>query len=334
LIAPPELPAAETLLEAWREALAEVLEAERSSWQRERALIEAQAAATISGLRAEVAALRGDVLERVSARLAELKDGAPGVPGPVGPPGVAGESIAGPPGPPGEMGPTGLSVKGEAGAPGQDGAPGVPGPVGPPGEPGLRGEPGEAGAPGAPGVAGKDGAPGKLPRVRQWAEGVWYEGDVVRHCGSTFQAERDTANTPGSSLDWLCIAAGGLDAPMPCVRGTYAADGQYKKFDIVALGGSGFIARADDPGECPGAGWQLIASAGRPGRPGLKGDRGDPGVAGARGERGASGAAAPVILAWKINREQFAAVPVMSDGSEAPALELRALFEQFQIEAR
>jgi hypothetical protein len=298
LIAPPELPDAETLLEAWREALAEVLESERREWQRERALHEAQTATVIAGLRADVAAFRSDMAERITARLAELKDGAPGERGPQGPPGAPGESVAG-----------------------------VAGPPGPPGEPGV----GVVGPAGEAGVAGKDGAPGKLPKVRQWAEGVWYEGDVVRHCGSTFQAERDTANTPGSSLDWLCIAAGGLDAPMPNVRGTYVADGQYKKFDIVALGGSGFIARADDPGECPGAGWQLIASAGRPGKPGLKGDRGDAGV---RGERGLPGQAAPVILAWTIDREAFRAVPLMSDGSEAPALELRGLFEQFHSEAR
>jgi hypothetical protein len=298
LIAPPELPAAETLLEAWREALAEVLESERREWQRERALHEAQTATVIAGLRADVAAFRSDMAERITARLAELKDGAPGERGPAGPPGAPGESVAG-----------------------------IAGPPGPPGEPGVgvAGPPGEAGAP------GKDGAPGKLPKVKQWKEGVWYEGDVVRHCGSTFQAERDTANTPGSSLDWLCIAAGGLDAPMPNVRGTYVADGQYKRFDIVALGGSGFIARADDPGDCPGPGWQLIASAGRPGKPGLKGERGDAGV---RGERGPPGQAAPVILAWTIDREAFCAVPVMSDGSEAPALELRSLFEQFHSEAR
>jgi hypothetical protein len=288
----------EILLEAWRDLLGEALAQQRKQWERERALIEAQARATISDLRAEVATLRGEIAEMVRARLAELKDGAPGERGPAGPPGAPGESVTG-----------------------------IAGPPGPPGEPGVGvvGPAGEAGAP------GNDGAPGKLPKVRQWKEGVWYEGDVVRHCGSTFQAERDTANTPGSSLDWLCIAAGGLDAPMPNVRGTWVADGQYKKFDIVALGGSGFIARADDPGDCPGPGWQLIASAGRPGKPGLKGDRGDAGV---RGERGLPGQAAPVILAWKIDREQFRAVPVMSDGSEAPVLELRGLFEQFHSEAR
>ena len=142
-----------------------------------------------------------------------------------------------------------------------------------PGEPGV-GAP--APGPAGPQVDGKDGAPGQLPKVKQWAEGVWYEGDVVRHHGGTYQAERDNANTPGSSLDWICLAAPGLDAPLLNIRGTHVADGKYKRLDVVALNGSSFVARTDEPGDCPGAGWQLIASAGRPGKPGIKGDPGEP----------------------------------------------------------
>jgi hypothetical protein len=37
-------------------------------------------------------------------------------------------------------------------------------------------------------------------------------------------------------------------------------------------------------------------------------------------------------VAWKIDRTTFSAMPIMSDGSEAAPLELRALFEQYQIE--
>jgi hypothetical protein len=35
------------------------------------------------------------------------------------------------------------------------------------------------------------------------------------------------------------------------VRGTYKPGEDYKYFDIVALNGGGFIARKDDPGDCP-----------------------------------------------------------------------------------
>jgi hypothetical protein len=114
---------------------------------------------------------------------------------------------------------------------------------------------------------------------------------------------------------------------MPTVRGTFAEGETYAALDIVALGGSSFIARHDAPGACPGSGWQLIASAGKPGKPGPKGDDGAPG---ARGERGSTG---PTIVGWRIDREAYTAQPVMSDNSKAPLLELRALFEQFH-EAR
>jgi hypothetical protein len=54
------------LLDAWREALAEALDTERRQWQRQRELIEAQAAATIAELRAVVAELRGEVRQMVA----------------------------------------------------------------------------------------------------------------------------------------------------------------------------------------------------------------------------------------------------------------------------
>jgi hypothetical protein len=54
------------LLDVWREALAEALDTERRQWQRQRELIEAQAAATIAELRAVVAELRGEVRQMVA----------------------------------------------------------------------------------------------------------------------------------------------------------------------------------------------------------------------------------------------------------------------------
>jgi hypothetical protein len=329
LIAPPESAAAATLLEAWREALAGVLDTERRQWQRERALIEAQADGVISELRAEMASMRADMVDVISARLLTLKDGKdgesgapgergePGERGPQGERGVDGVGIEGPPG---------VGLKGEPGERGEAGPEGRPGPIGNPGV----GFAGPQGPVGPAGVDGKDGAPGMLPPVKAWAEGVHYTSEVVAHLGGTWQAQKDTAQAPPHG-DWTQIAAAGKDAASPTIRGTYVADGKYKKLDIVALGGSSFIARTDDPGECPGLGWQLVASAGRPGKPGLKGDRGERGEPGAGGQRGQ---AAPAIVGWKIDRRHFSATPVMSDNSKAPALELRDLFEQFQIEAK
>ena len=52
----------------------------------------------------------------------------------------------------------------------------------------------------------------------------------------------------------------------------------YKALDIVALNGGSFIAKKDNPGPCPGAGWQLIASQGKRGDKGERGLQGIPGV--------------------------------------------------------
>jgi hypothetical protein len=165
--------------------------------------------------------------------------------------------------------------------------------------------------------------------VREWLpDTIHYAGAVMHHAGGTWQALRDTAQTPGAHIDWKCLASPGRDAAMPTVRGTWTEAETYAALDIVALGGSSFIARREAPGACPGEGWQLIASAGRQGS---KGPAGDPG---ARGERGLPGTAAPVIVGWKIDRKAYAAIPILSDKSEAPPLELRSLFEQFHDEAR
>jgi hypothetical protein len=47
---------------------------------------------------------------------------------------------------------------------------------------------------------------------------------------------------------------------------------------------------------------------------------------------GERGVAAPTIREWQIDRTRYVAIPVMSDGSTGPALELHALFEQFLLE--
>ena len=49
--------------------------------------------------------------------------------------------------------------------------------------------------------------------------------------------------------------------------------------DIVALNGGSFIARHDDPGECPGSGWQSLTLPGKRGERGPHGERGPAGSA-------------------------------------------------------
>ena len=111
-----------------------------------------------------------------------------------------------------------------------------------------------------------------------------------------------------------------------CHRGTYKEDGEYAAYDAVALNGGSFLALHDNPGPCPGPGWQLLAG---PGKRGVAGERGSQGERGPKGEPGDRG---PTIKGWKIDRANYMATPVMSDGSAGPSLELCGLFEQFLVE--
>src|SRR5262249_622853 len=137
--------------------------------------------------------------------------------------------------------------------------------------------------------------------------------------GGHLHAQRDTARAPGM-LDWICLATRGHSLT---VRGTYDDDVEYRCLDVTMTNGSSFVALVDNPGPCPGAGWQLLASRGSRGDRGPKGERG---LIGPRGERGQAAAA---IQPWQIHPAHYAATPIMSDGSAGPVLELRALFEQF-----
>jgi hypothetical protein len=139
---------------------------------------------------------------------------------------------------------------------------------------------------------------------RAWSEDeIFYGGDVVTCDGGTWQARKDTSKKP-PHRDWLPLAVAGRNAAFPVVRGTFDPAQSYAALSIVALNGSAFISRCDDPGECPGDGWQLRE----------------------RGERGLPGQAAPTILSWQIDPDRYRATPLMSDGREGPALELRPLF--------
>jgi hypothetical protein len=89
------------------------------------------------------------------------------------------------------------------------------------------------------------------------------------------------------------------------------------------------IAKRDNPGVCPGDGWQVMS---RQGKPGLRGENGERGLRGEKGDPGERGEPAPTVVAWLIDREHYRASPRMSDGTVGPMLELRPLFEQFQFE--
>jgi hypothetical protein len=136
----------------------------------------------------------------------------------------------------------------------------------------------------------------------------------------------DTGQAP-SHRDWICLASAGCDGKGITVRGTFDPDAAYRHNDVAALNGGSFVALKDAPGACPGSGWQLLAS---PGKRGVAGPKGERGPKGDKGDPGLSGA---TIRDWRIDCVRYLATPLMSDGSEGPPLELRALFEQFLLEA-
>jgi len=102
------------------------------------------------------------------------------------------------------------------------------------------------------------------------------------------------------------------------VRGTYQAGTNYTRGDMLALDGASFIARKDNPGKCPGDGWQLMAKQGQRGIAGPEGKRGPPGN---------------IITGWILDRTNFRVTPRLSDGSLGPPLELGALFESTHEDA-
>jgi hypothetical protein len=152
---------------------------------------------------------------------------------------------------------------------------------------------------------------------------VCYQGEVAVYAGGTWQAVRDTGMVPGGK-DWICLAVPGDDGRSLKLIGTYDPEARYAALDIVALNGGAFAARRDNPGTCPGDGWQLLARQGQRGVTGERGAKGD------KGDKGDPGQAAPIIKSWRVDRARYLALPVMSDGREGPPLELRGLFEQFQ----
>jgi hypothetical protein len=171
--------------------------------------------------------------------------------------------------------------------------------------------------------------PGKLPVAKIWqAESVTYEGEIACYDGALYQSRKDTAQVPGGS-DWIGVARAGSDGLSLSIRGAFDPHDAYSQLDVVTCNGGSFVARCDNPGTCPGPGWQLLSS---PGKAGEKGQPGPPGKRGERGEKGEKGKATPTIVSWQIDRAHYRAVPTMSDGRAGATLDLRELFEQFQVE--
>lgn len=272
---PPPGMDGEVLLDAWREALGEVLATERAQWERTRAseiaLITAQARGELAQMRADFLALQDQMRVMVETRLATVRDGRDGkdgAPGPQGRQGDQGErGYRGLPGAPGERGERGMvgpagepGPVGERGLPGECGQRGIPGPAGErglqgaPGAPGERGEPGPSGEPGVVGPAGEKGDQGE-PGARGEA------GPKGEQGLAGLSGEPGDRGEPGPQGD-------------PGKPGDRGEPGPQGERGHRGLPGA--------PGE-----------RGEKGEPGQRGERGEVGARGAAGERGDAGAIGP-----------------------------------------
>jgi hypothetical protein len=147
---------------------------------------------------------------------------------------------------------------------------------------------------GEQGLPGRDGKDGRLPIAREWTNRVHYAGDVVRHNGATYQALTDTGQQPPHS-DWGELASRGADGIGFVLRGTYDAAAEYRQHDVVMINRNSFAAKYDNPGECPGEGWQLFGPSGQ------RGKEGPPGSPGAKGADGRSVS----IVKWEADPDEM-----------------------------
>ena len=104
--------------------------------------------------------------------------------------------------PSGGTGPQG--IQGVQGVKGDRGLVGERGPIGS----GIRGA---EGPDGQRGPVGETGAPGVGTWRGAWAAGLYSNGDLVEHNGSTWIANTPTTGEPGSSGDWDLVAQRGSD---------------------------------------------------------------------------------------------------------------------------
>jgi hypothetical protein len=156
-----------------------------------------------------------------------------------------------------------------------------------------------------------------ISRAVPWVDKIFYEGNVVTHEGSCWQAVTDTAKRPGTSDDWAVIAAAGQPGLSFRVRGTHNPGEVYRQLDTVVLDHCWFVAKTDNPGPIPGPNWQS----------GPVGKKGEKGVPGPRGDKGEPGKSAAHWIGVKLSG--FELVTVMSDGTVGPRIDLAPMFQEF-----
>jgi hypothetical protein len=316
----------------------------RREWQRDLDLARSELREIQSSARNLVLEMRNESLqlqtimrEQVTARLTEVKDGRQGPsgergekgergePGEKGEPGDRGER-----GEPGELGREVVGKTGEKGEPGDKGERGEKGEPGDRGERGEKGDPGEkgdkgisgeAGAPGERGEAGSAGLPGRDGSNGERGEkGERGEPGIDGKDGERGEpGRRGQRGEKGEIGDMGPAGERGEDGKSFRHRGTYDPDvTDYLALDYVVLDHTVFTAKIDNPGPCPGSGWQS-------GPCGKKGDKGLPGDRGPRGHDAPLWAGVELVDGWTLTAR-------MSDGSAGPQVDLRSVLTGIRVD--
>jgi hypothetical protein len=172
--------------------------------------------------------------------------------------------------------------------------------------------------------------PSPLPVVKQWVPNTAaLAGEMFAHHGAMWQAKANTGQEPQEGSNWLCVSASGATvspADSLRTRGLYRKEGVYKELDVVVSNGSSFIAKCDNPGPCPGEGWQVSALVGK------RGETGDRGLPGPKADIAALEKALR-IGSWEAD-DDYVVTPTHANGQSGATLNLRPLFEKFFAETR
>jgi hypothetical protein len=190
----------------------------------------------------------------------------------------------------------------------------IPGPEGKQGPEGKRGPAGESGPEGPMGLTGHEGKRGDTGPPGQ--DGLGFDNIESIDSGSEYGFRFVQDGQVVKQMTWHRPKDGrGFDI----TRGTYKSGQEYRALDVVALNGASFAAKRDNPGECPGDGWQLVASQGK---------RGDKGERGERGERGLRGEPGPAVKEMSVSDDGMLTL-TNADGSKV-SLDLYPLLARLQ----
>jgi hypothetical protein len=132
-------------------------------------------------------------------------------------------------------------------------------------------------------------------------------------------------------------------------RGTYASKSVYNHHDVVTSDSSSFVATKDNPGPCPGDGWQMLACGGKRGAPGERGPAGPAAAPMRFVESGLDFRDGMITLEVRLSDGSTSRLPlfknIVADASDftlrfegtngsALRVNLAPLFERFQSETR